>query len=337
MTEKDSPNEQHPDDLAGAYALHALDAQDTAAFETHLAESERARIENAELNDTAVALGLAVAPVQPSAALKTNLMSMLGSTPQLAPLPAPRAVDTDAAASVPGVAPVVPPVAAPAPAHPETGVPPVSDPAATSGAEGSSPTVELRATESADADADADATRSTGRIRSANVSAERRSTNANERAQARWFKRPAQFLMAAAAAVMLFVGGSFFGQAFNNSAFESQQASSLAQINAADDSQRAATTTAGGQEATLVWSNKLGISAVLVDNLPALPSDEDYQLWYINGEGAVPAGTFDSSGDGTVWRVLDGTMHAGDQVGVTVEPNGGSDQPTTNPIVAFQS
>jgi anti-sigma-K factor RskA len=30
-------------------------------------------------------------------------------------------------------------------------------------------------------------------------------------------------------------------------------------------------------------------------------------------------------------------MHTGDQVGVTVEPTGGSDQPTGDPIVALQS
>ncbi|SEN39589.1 anti-sigma factor [Cryobacterium sp. TMT1-3] len=308
-------NETHPADLAGAYALHALDAQDTAAFEAHLADSERARIEAAELNDTAVALGLAVAPVQPSSALKTNLMSLLASTPQLPPLPR-AAATTDAPASAPGAAAVVSPVAA-APTGPSTPSAMPGDGAST----GTAPT---------------GASRPVAGIRSADSSGAGRSS-ATERAQARWFKRPAQFMLAAAAAAALFVGGTFLGQTLNGNQFESQQAASLAQINAADDSQRAATTTADGQEATLVWSNKLGISALLVDNLPVLPSDQDYQLWYINGEGAVSAGTFDSSGDGTAWRVLDGTMHAGDQVGVTVEPNGGSDQPTTNPIVAFQS
>ena len=84
-----------PADLAAAYAVHALDANDTAEFEAHLAESERARIEDAELNETAAALGLAVAPVQPSAALKSNLISMLASTPQLPPVPAPRAAEAD--------------------------------------------------------------------------------------------------------------------------------------------------------------------------------------------------------------------------------------------------
>ncbi|WP_105033437.1 anti-sigma factor [Cryobacterium aureum] len=302
-------NQTHPADLAGAYALHALDDQDTAAYEAHLAESERARVEAAELNDTAVALGLAVAPVQPSGALKANLMSLLASTPQLPPLTAGTA---DAPASVSNAAPVIPSVApAPAPAGPTSATPTYGT------------------------GAPAGAASAVTDIRTGTASGPHRT--ATERAQARWFKRPAQFMLAAAAAVALFIGGSFFGQVLNSNQFESQQASGLAQINAADDSQRAATTTADGQEATLVWSNTLGISAVLVDKLPVLPSDQDYQLWYINGEGAASAGTFDSTGDGTAWRVLDGTMHAGDQVGVTVEPNGGSDQPTTNPIVAFQS
>ncbi|TFB65858.1 anti-sigma factor [Cryobacterium sp. Hz9] len=349
MTEHTGQTEQHPADLAGAYALHALDAQDSSTFEAHLAESEGARIEAAELNDTAVALGLAVAPVQPSAALKVNLMSMLASTPQLPPVPASRAAApapqaSDAAAPIPGATPAltaaIPGDADAAPSAEATAIPGDADAAlsaeaaAIPGDAGAAPSAE------ATAPADTGATRPVSDIRSASgvPSAGRtRASGATGRAQTRWFQRPAQFMLAAAAAAVLFVGGAFLGQSFNNNQFESQQASGLAQINSAGDSQRAATTTADGQEATLVWSNTLGISALLVDNLPVLSGNQDYQLWYINGEGAVSAGIFDSSGDGTAWRVLDGTMHAGDQVGVTVEPQGGSDQPTSNPIIAFQS
>jgi len=157
------------------------------------------------------------------------------------------------------------------------------------------------------------------------------------RAHKRWFQRPTQVLLAAAAAVVLFVGGTFAGQAFNDNQFVEQQAAGMVQITAASDTQRAATTTSDGHSATLVWSNSLGLSAVLVKDLPALGNDQDYQLWYINAAGAAPAGTFDSTGSGTAWRVLDGAMHAGDTVGITVEPRGGSEQPTTDPIVAFQS
>ncbi|KFF58571.1 hypothetical protein JF66_17590 [Cryobacterium sp. MLB-32] len=274
-----------PTDLSGSYALNALSAEETAAFEAYLAESEPARTEAAELSDTAVALGLAVAPVQPSAALRANLMAAIASTPQLAPLAAPTASPTTL------------------PAAPVTDV----------------------------GDDDANV------ISLTSASGSRSTRSASRRARQRWFQRPAQILLAAAAAVVLFVGGTFAGQSFNNNQFAQAQAAGLAEINAASDSQRAATTTADGHPATLVWSNSLGLSAVLLEDLPALTADQDYQLWYINSSGAAPAGTFDSTGSGTAWRVLDGSMHSGDTVGVTVEPTGGSEQPTSEPIVAFQS
>ena len=316
MNNTDKPNNdvtgngsaENPADLAGAYALNALTADEAAAYERYLARSEQARIEAAELSDTAVALGLAVAPVQPSSALKANLMAQIASTPQLAPLSAPA---TPVAAEP--VAPVTPDV----PAAP-TDTPPAAIPI------GSAPTPGRAPVPPAE----------TAPATSAGPG------SAAERAQRRWFQRPAGYLVAAAAAVALFVGGTFAGQAIYGDPsreFAQEQAAGLAEINAASDTQRASTQTADGQDATLVWSGDLGLSAIIVDDLPALGDDQDYQLWYIGAAGPVSAGTFDSDGSGTVWRVLDGTMTAGDTVGVTVEPKGGSEQPTTDPIVAIQS
>jgi anti-sigma-K factor RskA len=164
---------------------------------------------------------------------------------------------------------------------------------------------------------------------------------AERRAQSRWFTRPTALLTAAAAAVALFVGGSFFGQTLaphpaDNTALQAQ-ASSLVQLSAATDVQRASSVVAGGGQATLIWSLDLRRSAMLIDKLPALPTGKTYQLWYIDAAGAKPAGTFESSDGGTTWHVLDGKMSGGDTVGVTVEPDGGSAQPTTKPIVAIAS
>ncbi len=287
-------------ELSGAYALHALNADEAAEYEAHLAASEQARIEAAELSDTAVALGLAVAPVQPSAALKASLMSRLASTPQLPPRPAPVAAP-----------------AAPAALGAERDVPVPTDADDTAAQASAAPDVAAAPVTPAPG----------GAVRG----------SASERARQRWFRGPVSILVAAAAAVALFVGGAFAGQAFNADQFQQQQAAGLAQINSAPDSQRASTVTVDGHTATLVWSAARGISALLVDDLPALPSDRDYQLWYIGSDGPIPAGTFDSTGTGTVWRVLDGAMTAGDVIGVTVEPKGGSQQPTTDPIVAIQS
>ena len=163
-------------------------------------------------------------------------------------------------------------------------------------------------------------------------------TPAEAKARTRWFTRPMTIAAAAAAAVVLFLGGTFLGSSLaGNNSFQQQQASSLAQINAAPDAQRATAQIAGGGTATLVWSGDLGKSALVANDLPPLPNDKTYELWYIRGGEATPAGTMTAADSGSTWRVLNGTMKAGDTVGVTVEPRGGSDQPTTQPIVAINS
>jgi anti-sigma-K factor RskA len=163
-------------------------------------------------------------------------------------------------------------------------------------------------------------------------------TPAETKARTRWFTRPMTIAAAAAAAVVLFLGGTFLGSSLaGNNSFQQQQASSLAQINAAPDAQRATAEISGGGTATLVWSGDLGKSALVATDLPALPNDKTYELWYIRGGEATPAGTMTAADSGSTWRVLTGTMKAGDTVGVTVEPRGGSDQPTTQPIVAINS
>jgi len=164
---------------------------------------------------------------------------------------------------------------------------------------------------------------------------------AHQRAQGRWFTRPIGILTAVAAAAALFVGGGFVGSAVINANTTTTtidaSASQLAAITAADDVQRKVVDVADGGKATLVWSNDLGRSAVLVDGLAGLPDGKVYEAWYINGDGAIPAGTFTASDDGTTWHVLSGAMKSGDAIGVTVEPAGGSTAPTTTPILVGQS
>lgn len=162
-------------------------------------------------------------------------------------------------------------------------------------------------------------------------------TRAERTAQRRWFARPAIIAASAAAAVILFFGGAIVGGTIAGNDSTQQQASALAQINAAPDAQRASAAVTGGGTATLVWSAQLGTSALIANDLPNLPNDKTYELWYIRDGKATSAGTMDAAGAGSTWKVLAGTMKAGDTVGVTVEPSGGSPQPTTNPIVAIPS
>ncbi|MBH0116278.1 anti-sigma factor [Salinibacterium sp. NG253] len=292
------------DDFAaqsGAYALNALSPEEREAFEKHLASSSETRTETTELSDTAVALGLAVDPVTPPPALKNNLMALIAQTPQL-----PREADVVAESDADSVD---------AASAPMSHVTPLAASAA------------LAADDPAEQSSTAPAAPA---------------TPAQTKAQARWFTRPATALAAVAAAVALVVAGgvvadSIGRSSIEQSSFASQQADQLAAINAASDSQRLVSTVAGGATATFVWSGELATSALIVDGLEALPADQVYELWYIDDSGARPAGLMDAAEDGPTWRVLDGDMGAGDVVGVTIEPKGGSDAPTTDPIVVFES
>ncbi len=68
---------------AGAYALGALAEPEKAEFEALMAGSEQLRAEVTELMDTAVELGLSVAPVDPPPAMRARVLDAVATTPQL--------------------------------------------------------------------------------------------------------------------------------------------------------------------------------------------------------------------------------------------------------------
>jgi anti-sigma-K factor RskA len=193
------------------------------------------------------------------------------------------------------------------------------------------PTLSAVPDQPAESDSERDAAAAS--IRAASVGT---SSRAGAKAAARWYTRPATILVAAAAAIALFVGGNILGLSTANQA--QQQASALSAIVASSDSQSARASVSGGGKATFVWSAELRRSAVVIDKLPALGAGKTYELWYIDSKSnATPAGTFDAAASGATVRVLDGKMTGGDTLGITVEPSGGSNTPTTAPIVAVPS
>lgn len=60
------------------------------------------------------------------------------------------------------------------------------------------------------------------------------------------------------------------------------------------------------------------------------PQDRVYQLWRIEGGKPISAGVFDGQG------IVIPRVEAGQTVAVSVEPTGGSEQPTTTPILIQQ-
>ncbi len=70
-----------------------------------------------------------------------------------------------------------------------------------------------------------------------------------------------------------------------------------------------------------------------VSGLPEAPGSDVYQLWYMDDGEPVGAATFETS-DGVVTMQLDRSFDGFDAVAVTIEPPGGSRQPTSSPIVS---
>ena len=68
-------------------------------------------------------------------------------------------------------------------------------------------------------------------------------------------------------------------------------------------------------------------------DLPGVGAEQDYQLWVVAADGSVAPADVLEDRDGTVEQLVQDVPGVG--VAVTVEPEGGSEQPTSDPIVAL--
>jgi anti-sigma-K factor RskA len=115
-------------------------------------------------------------------------------------------------------------------------------------------------------------------------------------------------------------------------AARSADAAIAAVLSAADARIASAATSAGGT-ATVVASRRGAAAVFTSSGLPVLPPSSVYELWFIGSAGVRPAGLVPAGG-ATV-PVLASGLSGDDAVGVTVEPAGGTNAPTTTPIVVL--
>jgi anti-sigma-K factor RskA len=97
---------------------------------------------------------------------------------------------------------------------------------------------------------------------------------------------------------------------------------------------------ATGGDVTLVVAGDRAV--VVTAAMPELPADRVYQLWIVRPEGTQAVVTSAGLGPGAreaagSWTRLVEGVRAGDSVALSVEPSGGSVQPTTTPIVALKA
>ncbi|MEP6649152.1 MAG: anti-sigma factor [Lapillicoccus sp.] len=142
-----------------------------------------------------------------------------------------------------------------------------------------------------------------------------------------------RWLAAAAAVVVLGGGGALaITQPWNST--RQVQTTIAAQVQQAPDAQRFQQTLADGSTVTVVRSKSVGRAVLVTNNLATAPSGKTYQMWL-----QVPGGSFASAGlvppGANEIVVLDGDAATALGAGVSVEPAGGSQQPTTTPIALF--
>lgn len=87
-----------------------------------------------------------------------------------------------------------------------------------------------------------------------------------------------------------------------------------------------------GASGSLILSRG-GEAALVVSRLAAPPGGKAYEVWVIHGATARRAGLFSPRAGATTVIRLAERVSSGDRVGITLEPKGGSPQPTGKPLV----
>ncbi|MGW6377152.1 anti-sigma factor [Rhodococcus sp. NPDC055112] len=146
---------------------------------------------------------------------------------------------------------------------------------------------------------------------------------ADRRRTPRW-----RLVGAAAAAVALLGGGVVIGQQLREPTREQPMA---AQVMSAPDVRTSSTAVPGGGSATAVYSRSTDAAVLMMNDVTPPAPESVYQMWLIAGTGApVSAGMMapDQVSPSTV-AVLD-DLDGASLLAFTVEPAGGSEQPTTD-------
>jgi anti-sigma factor RsiW len=134
---------------------------------------------------------------------------------------------------------------------------------------------------------------------------------------------------AAAAAVAFFGGGAVVWQATH----ETTQTSAADRVIQARDADHVSVDLPGGVSATVYRSLSEGRAAIVTRHMRPAPHGHVYQLWLQKDGRMVPAGLMTTADDHA--QLLRGDVAGATGAGITVEPEGGSEEPTTPPIALF--
>jgi hypothetical protein len=110
----------------------------------------------------------------------------------------------------------------------------------------------------------------------------------------------------------------------------------LGYVLASGGGEQTTTIAARGSEAVRATLEQRDDSGTLqMTGLRQLRGSRVYQAWVQRGKRIVPSSLFEPRRDGTATTAIPHQLDGADKVMVSVEPEGGSDQPTTSPIVTL--
>lgn len=295
-------------ELSGAYAVDALDDVERARFERHLAGCAACRDEVESLS--VAAAELSVTETAPPASLRAGVLSGIKLVRQLPPL-------TEEAGRVGTTTTTI--------GSPDRGadldadLPDARDPSE-SPSDAASPSVPAAPL----GDPSGDDTDTGGTVTP--LSRGSRRSRATQGGRSPW-----RGLVAAGAAAVLVIGGFSIWRSVDT---DKAPQSASQQVLEAPDATKSVHDFPNGGSATVVRSASLGKAVLVGTDLPSPGAGKTYQLWLQSKDstytsaGLVP-------GDGNQVVVLSGDAATAAGAGITIEPAGGSKQPTMQPLATF--
>ncbi len=154
-------------------------------------------------------------------------------------------------------------------------------------------------------------------------------------------RRLPRFALAASLAVSAALGGVAVWQyqAAENAREQAEQASqrseTMAQLLASPDAKVAAGELPDGASGTVVVSRDEDRAAFFASGLPEAPEGKVYQLWFSEDGTMRPAGLLDAA-ERSEAVMMEGPVGGASAMGITVEPAGGSEQPTSAPLALME-
>lgn len=157
---------------------------------------------------------------------------------------------------------------------------------------------------------------------------------AHARAWQRWWPRIATGVAAAMTAAVVALAAQLAdvrddlerSQAVGVQMRELVEAPDFAMVRASD----------GGSNGTVLVARSIDTAVLIADGMDPAPEAHTYQLWFVEDGDMRSAGILGTSDDdGRLGPFTAHGLEDAGQLGITVEPAGGSEQPTTDPVMVI--